>query len=433
MNLYHALPPVIPYASLMGESAGPDMILPAVPQLVTELVNAEQETVAGPANCRYFVHPDRSWEYRCPIQLFPGAMQLKVEGFRTHWNASIAPSRATRTRCTIELDAAADASGRRRKPTRKLEIDIRVEPLTGTPVPADRGGHPVRFVGRVGPVRSAILATTAPKIFESVRVYFQAAQEQRTRERWPLTQPLRVYPVLPDLDTAPTIDGHGPQHLLRRHRLPASRGGRRRSTSTCTCTGAAGAGLRHPRPRPARPGVRGRLRDRLRLRRTSSDELSRVQFDRMVRRALRVCRRCVPSRSSACITPRSGTRCRSARTRHAAGHPVLAGVPAHQVDLRAVAGRDRRNSNSRPTWARASAPASRSIRAARCSAWRTMKRSLHQRQRLERRDRAGAGGRELRRIGAIEDVEERVGQRAEQEAVDAAPAPPPGESRSNAS
>jgi serine/threonine protein kinase len=206
-DLYAALPPVIPYASLMGESSGPEVLLPAIPQLVTELVNAERETVEGPANCRYSVHPDSSWEYRCPIQLFPGAMSLKVEGLRTHWNASIASQDGDSYVLHIELETARISFWSMKKlPPRKLEIGIAVEPATDHPSRLTEAVIAVRFLGE-SEQSEKILANMAPKIFDSARTYLQAAQEQRTRERWPLTQPLRVYPVLPDLETAPTIDG----------------------------------------------------------------------------------------------------------------------------------------------------------------------------------------------------------------------------------
>jgi serine/threonine protein kinase len=206
-DLYDALPPVIPYASLMGESSGLEVLLPAIPQLVTELVNAEQHAVQGPANCRYFVHPDSSWEYRCPIQLFPGAMHLKVEGLRTHWNASIASQQGESYVLHIELETTRVSFWSKKKPPpRKLEIEIQVEPLIGNQSRLTEAVIHVRFLGESDQAQQ-ILGTTAPKIFESARTYLQAAQEQRTRERWSLTQPLRVYPVLPDLETAPTIEG----------------------------------------------------------------------------------------------------------------------------------------------------------------------------------------------------------------------------------
>ena len=205
-NLYQSLPPVIPYASLMGESTGQDRMLPAIPQLVTELVNAEQQAIQGPANSRYFIHPDHSWEYHCPIQLFPGAMQLKIEGLRAHWEASIASQKGESFVLHIELETARTSFWSKKQPARKLEIDIQVEELTGNQFRLTEAIIYVRFIGE-SEKSQQILGNMAPKIFESARTFLQAAQEQRTRERWPLTQPLRVYPILPDLDTAPTIEG----------------------------------------------------------------------------------------------------------------------------------------------------------------------------------------------------------------------------------
>ena len=205
-DLYAALPPVIPYASLMGESSGPEVLLPAIPQLVTELVNAEQEAVAGPANCRYFVHADSSWEYRCPIQLFPGAMRLKVEGLAAHLRATVASQEGDSHVLHVPLEAPRFTFWGKKQEPNRLEIEIRVEPATGNQSRLTEAAVHVRFVGESDQAQQ-ILGAAAPRIFESARTFLQAAQEQRTRERWPLTQPLRVYPVLPDLETAPTIEG----------------------------------------------------------------------------------------------------------------------------------------------------------------------------------------------------------------------------------
>ena len=89
-NLYHTLPPVIPYTSLLGEPAEPNTVLPAVSRLVAELTASVDPQAVRGRNARYFVRPDGSWEYRCPLQLFPGAMELKLDGFREHWRARIA-------------------------------------------------------------------------------------------------------------------------------------------------------------------------------------------------------------------------------------------------------------------------------------------------------------------------------------------------------
>src|SRR5262249_50233897 len=87
-DLYHALPPVIPFTSLMGETASPDVALPTVAQLVAALAYPPDPRKApGPQTSRYFIRPDGSWEYRCPLQLYPGAMKLKVAGFCSQWDA----------------------------------------------------------------------------------------------------------------------------------------------------------------------------------------------------------------------------------------------------------------------------------------------------------------------------------------------------------
>src|SRR5262249_25370276 len=51
-----------------------------------------------------------------------------------------------------------------------------------------------------------VLNHISPKVFETVRTYFQSPPEQRVRERIALLLPVRVYPVLPDLELAETAD-----------------------------------------------------------------------------------------------------------------------------------------------------------------------------------------------------------------------------------
>jgi hypothetical protein len=47
----------------------------------------------------------------------------------------------------------------------------------------------------------------APQVFASMRQYLQASPDQRSVQRLACRQPLRVYPVLPDLELAELIEG----------------------------------------------------------------------------------------------------------------------------------------------------------------------------------------------------------------------------------
>ena len=99
------LPPVIPFASLMGEPASPNTLLPSVNQVIHLLAPAaEPQTVQGAANVRYRVLPGGVWEYQCPVQLFPGMLRLKVDGFRQHWGARLVRDEEHRFLFHIDLE-----------------------------------------------------------------------------------------------------------------------------------------------------------------------------------------------------------------------------------------------------------------------------------------------------------------------------------------
>jgi serine/threonine protein kinase len=207
-NLYHTLPPVIPFATLMGEAVGPGTILPGVGSLVTALTTDDPKAVKGPQGARYFVQPDGSWAYRCPVPLFPGAMQLKVEGFREHWRARVIHQEGDAYRLHISVEPARGFWDRGSQPPRPpLEVEIEVDPVIGPQTRITEATVRVRYPGRDREQTDRILETMAPQVFDSVRLYFQATQEQRQRVRWPLNEPVHVYPVLPDLDLAEVLEG----------------------------------------------------------------------------------------------------------------------------------------------------------------------------------------------------------------------------------
>jgi serine/threonine protein kinase len=238
-NLYHRLPLVIPYTSLLGEPPPPGIVLPPVAQLVTELTRAVRgendssalartpagaRRIQGSQNTRYLVQPDGAWEYRCPLLLYPGSMPLKVEGFRHHWRAQLAkqegdawwlhievePARGERSSSVREHSLMRSTTGypeRNRKPPRRVEVEIRVDARPGPQTRLTELTVRVRCIGEDQEQPDLTLAAIAPKVFESIRLLFQVAQEQRMRERWLLTEPLQVYPVEPDLELGEVIAG----------------------------------------------------------------------------------------------------------------------------------------------------------------------------------------------------------------------------------
>lgn len=201
-DLYASLPGVIPYASLMGEPPGPDTVLPEVQQLMVGLM-AGGNSVEGPQNARYRVLGDGTWEYRCPVQVFPGAMDLKVAGFVGYWHARVVSHEGDDYR--LEFEVPGQRSFWDHFITQpRVVVDIKVGPG-----PASRTTEAVvqvRYQGRDAEQTTRVLNQISPKVFETVRTYFQAAPEQRVRERIPLSLPVRVYPVLPDLELAETME-----------------------------------------------------------------------------------------------------------------------------------------------------------------------------------------------------------------------------------
>jgi hypothetical protein len=232
LDAINSLPAVIPFASLLGEPPPPDVVLPTPQQLVTVLTTRSQESgvrsqestgrslrtpdpgllspetrkVHGPQNSRYFIQSDGSWEYRCPMQLFPGAMQLKVAGFCQHWNGRVVRHTGDSYRVHVEMPAPRGFWERFKQPN-QLEEDIEAESLVSGQTRLTEARVRVRYLAKGRDKSDRVLATMAPQLFDSIRLYFQATPEQRTLERWSFTAPVRTYPVLPGLELAATLDG----------------------------------------------------------------------------------------------------------------------------------------------------------------------------------------------------------------------------------
>src|SRR5262249_14783211 len=206
-GLYRPLALVLPFASLFGEPPSPDPVLPPVSKLVAELalppVRARSIVTQ---NSRYFVHPDGTWEYRIPLQLFPGAMKLKVAGFCQQWGAWAVREEGESFGLQLDVPVPRTFWEWFRRP-RRLEVDVSVEPLSGAQVRLTEARVSVRYPGSERDQADRILAAMAPSLFDSLRLYLQATAEQRVVERWPFTAPVQVYPVLPDLELGPTLEG----------------------------------------------------------------------------------------------------------------------------------------------------------------------------------------------------------------------------------
>jgi hypothetical protein len=218
--LYHTLPPVIPFTSLLGQPVPPNLVLPSLRQVVGALAVPPAEALAalaedeGPAvraghHLRYTVLPGGVWEYQCPIQVVPGTTRLKLDGFRRQWKARLVREEGERYLFHIDLPVARRVLEVLAARPPRLEVQVQVR----APRQAGRCLSEARVLmrpvgGRPGEV-DRVLTSMGPRVFESLRLFLQAAPEQRGCDRWPCLLPLRVYPVRPDLELGEVLDAVG--------------------------------------------------------------------------------------------------------------------------------------------------------------------------------------------------------------------------------
>ncbi|MFO0930562.1 MAG: protein kinase [Gemmataceae bacterium] len=200
------LPPILELDELKGQPPSGAPLPPVVGLLrglIASLRGPQQRKMVSTS---YFVHPDGSWEHRCPLQLFPGALQIRVDGFRAHWKAQVIYQSDTRFRLEIDVPGPRGLLARYLKAPPRIEVDIQIHAGRGVSgvteatvrvrPPAD---DPARAV--------AMMTQMAPEILESVRSYLQVANEHRGHDRCPLRAPILVYPVIPPSDLGDRIEG----------------------------------------------------------------------------------------------------------------------------------------------------------------------------------------------------------------------------------
>jgi serine/threonine protein kinase len=209
-DLNATLPPVIPFASLLGEPPTPGTVLPPLAQLVQAVwCPSEPQTVAGPQNARYHLHPDGSWEHHCPVEAFPGTVPIKVEGFRAHWNARVTGREGDSFALQLDLQAPRRFWERAKGPPRRLQVELRVEPLGPLRKRLTEAHVRIRAVSGPAEEMARVLAEMGPRLLDSLRSFLQAGPEQRRRQRHACPLPLHVYPVLPHLQLAELLVGVG--------------------------------------------------------------------------------------------------------------------------------------------------------------------------------------------------------------------------------
>jgi serine/threonine protein kinase len=212
-NLYHRLPAVIPFSSLLGEPPPKDVDLPQTAQLVLSLAmpnfvaTSPPRTIVGPQNTRYVLQENDVWECKCPVQIFRGALPLKVEGFRIEWRARVVEQDTESCVFHIDVQPQRRPSDRDHPAVARIafEVDAKSTPnslkyfaearMRVYPISGDRDRL------------ARLLAEMAPRLFDSMRRYLQAGPEQRSEDRWQCPQALHVYPVMPDLELDEILDG----------------------------------------------------------------------------------------------------------------------------------------------------------------------------------------------------------------------------------
>lgn len=211
-SLYHRLPVVIPFASLQGEPPLKGIVLPPLQHLILSLAKpnipaAPPHTISGPQNTRYVLQEDGVWETKCPVQIFSGALPLKVEGFRMEWHARIVQQKGDTYLLHLDFQPPQRPGEREKPPVHLIAMELEVQSAPGSVKYFAEARMRVFPAGGDRDRAAQHLLELAPRLFDSMRSYLQAIPEQRSSDRWPCPQPLHVYPVMPDLELDEILDG----------------------------------------------------------------------------------------------------------------------------------------------------------------------------------------------------------------------------------
>ena len=206
-----SLPPVLPFAQLMGKAPPRPTAAPSTEEVAMDLIAAAVGPMAvhQASDARYIVHADGTWEYRFPIRVFASLLRPKLEGFRQQWDAQ--PVEEGGEVFAFEIRTKNGKGfwlGSRRRPA-GLSIQLRFQPPDASDTNQREAVVRVGLFGDHGPRQEMLLPSTAPRIFQSLRAYLQGNTEQRTGERWPFTQRIGVYPVLANLEIGKALEGWG--------------------------------------------------------------------------------------------------------------------------------------------------------------------------------------------------------------------------------
>jgi hypothetical protein len=198
---------------LLGQTPRLSTVLPRPAALVDQLVTVASggARVFWLENDRYILHPDGSWEYRCPIKLFASLAQLKLDGFRQHWKAQLVCDDGKTFVFRIPTGETLRRRFWRQAPVQSpvLEMQIRLAATAQTALQLCEAIACVRVSSGEQHTASATLREWTPRLCQSMRAHLQGTPEQRLEERWPFTPSLRIFPVLSDLQLAGGLDAQG--------------------------------------------------------------------------------------------------------------------------------------------------------------------------------------------------------------------------------
>jgi serine/threonine protein kinase len=195
----HEFPAVVPVAVLDGTST----TMPAQPEpepepgelietVLSRIVTRAQQYEAG--GTPYRVLPDGTWECHYPIQVVPGVLALKLEGFRQQWGGRRMPAPDAETHVLHFIVPMPRTSlFQFRNPEGGIELVVRLLPPGLTGSRSREALIHFRAVGANLPAARKLLQEQGPRLLPSLRTYIHPANEQRNEERHPFPHPLRLW------------------------------------------------------------------------------------------------------------------------------------------------------------------------------------------------------------------------------------------------
>ena len=202
---YLQLPPVVRCCQLTGRSLVPDLTVPAVPDLVTNLISAASGALKVQEfnNFRYLVHPKNILEHRCDIRLFTGGLTLRLQGFHEEWKGKVVHQDATSF--TYHVFGRRSLLNRCFGEPKGLEVRVQLKP-DPKDVQLFQGAIHLEPLDGSAAAQKLVMEG-GPAILQSLRTHLQVVSELRHQERWAFERPMRVYPVLPTLEHGKAMDG----------------------------------------------------------------------------------------------------------------------------------------------------------------------------------------------------------------------------------